>query len=76
MCRLGIGRTFQIVRPFPALSVEDNVAVGALLHQSDPTAALRRAHQVLLQLDLFDKRRHLAGALTLPDRRISSGVPT
>jgi branched-chain amino acid transport system ATP-binding protein len=69
VCRRGIGRTFQIVRPFPALSVEDNVAVGALLHQSDPAAALRRAHQVLWQLDLFDKRRHLAGALTLPDRK-------
>ena len=25
ICRRGIGRTFQIVRPFPALSVEDNV---------------------------------------------------
>ncbi|HMN75690.1 MAG TPA: ABC transporter ATP-binding protein [Burkholderiaceae bacterium] len=28
--RLGIGRTFQIMRPFPGLSVQDNVAVGAL----------------------------------------------
>jgi len=33
VCRGGIGRTFQIVRPFPALSVEDNVIVGALLHR-------------------------------------------
>ncbi|MGB6351499.1 MAG: ATP-binding cassette domain-containing protein, partial [Pseudolabrys sp.] len=31
ICRRGIGRTFQIVRPFSALSVEDNVIVGALL---------------------------------------------
>src|SRR4029079_7903316 len=31
VCRRGIGRTFQIVRPFPALTVEDNVMVGALL---------------------------------------------
>ena len=29
VCRRGIGRTFQIVRPFPALSVHDNVVVGA-----------------------------------------------
>ena len=28
--RLGIGRTFQIMRPFPGLTVQDNVAVGAL----------------------------------------------
>ena len=31
VCRRGIGRTFQLVRPFPALSVEDNVVIGALL---------------------------------------------
>ena len=29
VCRRGIGRTFQLVRPFPTLSVEDNVVVGA-----------------------------------------------
>src|SRR4029079_10135945 len=69
VCRRGIGRTFQIVRPFPALSVEDNVVVGALLRQPDPKAAMRRAHAILGQLDLFEKRRHLAGALTLPDRK-------
>src|SRR5215470_18292844 len=27
VCRRGIGRTFQLVRPFPALSVEDNVII-------------------------------------------------
>jgi branched-chain amino acid transport system ATP-binding protein len=69
VCHRGIGRTFQIVRPFPTLSVEDNVAIGALLRHSDPATAMRRAHQILWQLDLFDKRRHLAGALTLPDRK-------
>jgi branched-chain amino acid transport system ATP-binding protein len=69
VCRRGIGRTFQIVRPFPALSVEDNVVVGALLRQPDPSAAMRRAREILGQLDLFDKRKHLAGALTLPDRK-------
>jgi branched-chain amino acid transport system ATP-binding protein len=69
VCRRGIGRTFQIVRPFPALSVEDNVAIGALLRHRDPAAAMRRAHEVLWRLDLFDKRRSLAGALTLPDRK-------
>src|SRR5262249_16121028 len=34
ICRRGIGRTFQIVRPFPALSVEDNVVIGALLRHT------------------------------------------
>jgi branched-chain amino acid transport system ATP-binding protein len=69
VCRRGIGRTFQIVRPFPALSVEDNVVVGALLRRRSPPAAMRHAHEILRHLDLFDKRRHLAGALTLPDRK-------
>ena len=35
ICRRGIGRTFQLVRPFPALTVEDNVVIGALLHRRD-----------------------------------------
>jgi branched-chain amino acid transport system ATP-binding protein len=69
VCRRGIGRTFQLVRPFPALTVEENVMVGALLRQADPQAALRRAHEVLWRLDLFDRRASMAGALTLPDRK-------
>jgi branched-chain amino acid transport system ATP-binding protein len=69
VCRRGIGRTFQIVRPFPALTVEENVTIGALLRQGDPTVAMRSAHDILARLDLFEKRRHLAGALTLPDRK-------
>jgi branched-chain amino acid transport system ATP-binding protein len=69
VCRRGIGRTFQLVRPFPALSVEDNVMVGALLRRPDLSSALRRAHEVLWRLDLFDKRAQPAGALTLPDRK-------
>ena len=69
ICRRGIGRTFQLVRPFPALSVEDNVAIGAMLHRHDPALARRRAHEVLGQLDLFGKRHQPASALTLPDRK-------
>jgi branched-chain amino acid transport system ATP-binding protein len=69
VCRLGVGRTFQIVRPFPALSVEDNVVVGALLHRADVAAARRHARDVLARLDLLDKRAVVAGALTLPDRK-------
>jgi branched-chain amino acid transport system ATP-binding protein len=69
VCRSGIARTFQIVRPFPALSVEDNVIVGALLHQRNVGAARQRARELLRRLDLFDKRRQLASTLTLPDRK-------
>ena len=69
VCRRGIGRTFQLVRPFPALTVEENVIVGALLHRQHVEAARQRAHEVLRQLDLFDKRAQRASALTLPDRK-------
>jgi branched-chain amino acid transport system ATP-binding protein len=69
ICRRGIGRTFQIVRPFPALSVEDNVLIGALLRRHNPRAAREWVHRILDRLDLFDKRHQLAGSLTLPDRK-------
>jgi len=69
VCRRGIGRTFQLVRPFPALSVEDNVIIGAMLHHPDVVDARRRAHEVLWQIDLFGKRHQTASTLTLPDRK-------
>jgi branched-chain amino acid transport system ATP-binding protein len=69
VCRRGIGRTFQIVRPFPALTVVENVMVGALLKQPNTMQAERKADEVLRQLDLQDKRDVLASSLTLPDRK-------
>ncbi len=69
VCRRGIARTFQIVRPFATLSVEDNVTIGALLHRHDVGAARQRAQELLQRLDLFDKRQRLAATLTLPDRK-------
>ena len=69
ICRRGIARTFQIVRPFPALSVEDNVIIGALLHRRNVDGARARARALLAQLELFDKRHRIASTLTLPDRK-------
>jgi branched-chain amino acid transport system ATP-binding protein len=69
VCRRGIGRTFQLVRPFPGLTVEDNVVVGALLRHRDVAAARRHARDVLARLDLYDKRDATAATLTLPDRK-------
>src|SRR2546423_10144267 len=43
-CRLGIARTFQLVRPFPNLSVLDNVAVGSVYGRQP--AASRPAAQM------------------------------
>jgi branched-chain amino acid transport system ATP-binding protein len=69
VCRRGLARTFQLVRPFAALTVEDNVIVGAMLQRRDVAQARERTHAVLRTLDLFDKRRQIASALTLPDRK-------
>ena len=69
VCRRGIARTFQIVRPFPALTVEDNVIVGALLRSRDIAAARQQAWDLLRRLDLLDQRHRIAATLTLPDRK-------
>jgi branched-chain amino acid transport system ATP-binding protein len=69
ICQRGIGRTFQIVRPFAGLSVEDNVMVGALLRRPEPRAAREWVHLILNRLDLYEKRHQPASSLTLPDRK-------
>ncbi len=69
VCRAGIGRTFQVVKPFQGLSVLDNVAVGALNVARHVTEAKERARAVLDLLDLGRKVDEPASALTLPDRK-------
>jgi branched-chain amino acid transport system ATP-binding protein len=69
VCGRGIGRTFQLVRPFPGLSVEENVIVGALHRRHDVAGARAHARDVLARLDLYDKRNQPASGLTLPDRK-------
>jgi branched-chain amino acid transport system ATP-binding protein len=65
----GIGRTFQLVRPFPSLSVEDNVVVGALMQTIELEGARNIAYEIMSQLDLLGKRAQIASSLTLPDRK-------
>jgi branched-chain amino acid transport system ATP-binding protein len=69
LCRKGIARTFQIVRPFPALTVHENAVVGAMLRTQSLPEAKREADAVLTRLGLIDKRDEPAKALTLPDRK-------
>ena len=69
VCALGISRTFQIVRPFPRLSVLHNVMVGALLRHPDVAAARARAQAVLDEVGLGSKRDHPARGLTLAERK-------
>ncbi len=69
VCAAGIGRTFQIVKPFAGLSVLDNVLVGAL-HRAGPVREARlHADQVLSRLGLRAKRDLPAATLTLPERK-------
>ena len=69
ICAAGIGRTFQIVKPFAGLSVIDNVTVGALLRAKGVSAARRHAAEIVEKLGLGAKRDLPASSLTLPDRK-------
>ncbi len=69
IARRGIGRTFQLVKPFPALTVEDNVVIGALMHAGTLDEARKFAREIMSRLDLFNKRAQVASSLTLPDRK-------
>ena len=69
VCLAGIGRTFQLVKPFAGLSVLDNVIVGALRRNSSMGVARRKAQEILELLGLAEKRDQSASSLTLPDRK-------
>jgi branched-chain amino acid transport system ATP-binding protein len=69
VCDAGVGRTFQLVKPFKGLSVLENVTVGALHRTADLARAHDSADAILSRLGLFDRRHQLAESLTLPDRK-------
>jgi len=69
VCRAGIGRTFQLVKPFAGLSALDNVIVGALHRERTVSGARALAWAILKKLDLDAKAALPASSLTLPDRK-------
>ena len=69
VCAAGIARTFQIVRPFGELSLEDNVLIGCLHATPDIGRARVAAQEILERLDLWSRRGQRAASLTLPDRK-------
>ncbi|MDK2372796.1 MAG: ABC transporter ATP-binding protein [Candidatus Korarchaeota archaeon] len=67
--KLGVGRTFQIVKPLSNLTVLDNVAIGALLRHPEVNEARKRAEEVLKLTGLYEKRNMRAGSLNLPEKK-------
>jgi branched-chain amino acid transport system ATP-binding protein len=69
ICRLGLARTFQIVRPFPQLSVVDNVRVASLARHPAMGDALDAARTVVDRVGLGPRAGEIAAGLTLADRK-------
>jgi branched-chain amino acid transport system ATP-binding protein len=66
---LGLARTFQIMRPFPRLSVVRNVMIATLGRHPAPAEAGRRARAILDELGLGARAETPAGSLTLAERK-------
>jgi branched-chain amino acid transport system ATP-binding protein len=69
ICRLGLARTFQIVQPFVAQTVRENIAVGVHLHIRSRRAALAAAEDVAQRVGLAALLDKPAGALTIAGRK-------
>ncbi len=67
--RAGLTRTFQIVQPFAAQTVRENIAVGAHLHEPNRAAALAVAEQVAQRVGLAALLDQPAGDLTVAGRK-------
>lgn len=71
--KLGIGRTFQIVKPFSRMTVKDNVMIGALFgsgeHRVDISSAREKAEEMLEFVGLLEKKDLSAREITVPDRK-------
>jgi branched-chain amino acid transport system ATP-binding protein len=68
-CRLGLARTFQIVQPFGAQTVRENIAVGAHLHLHSRREALAAAEAVAERVGLSVQLDKLAVNLTVAGRK-------
>jgi branched-chain amino acid transport system ATP-binding protein len=69
ICKLGLARTFQIVRPFSHLSVLQNVAVGCVGYTGDLVQTEAKCWEILSFMGMEKKAMKEAGGLTIPDRK-------
>jgi len=70
ICAAGVGRTFQVVRPFRRMSVLENVVVGAYVNAATDAIARTVAEDALAQVGLQDEALQLAGTLTNKQLRL------
>jgi len=70
LCHLGMGRTFQVARPFQRMSVLNNVVVGSLSRSRDGLDAIAMAHQALVIVGLDDKAHATVNGLTNLELRL------
>lgn len=69
LSRAGIARTFQILRPFPRLTVEENVMVGPIARGESMAAARERAARCLELVGISHKAGDLARGLSTGQRK-------
>jgi branched-chain amino acid transport system ATP-binding protein len=69
ICKRGIGRTFQIVKPFSHLSVMRNVRAAVFNREKEINRANRQSESLLEFVGLWPKRNEPAGSLTLAERK-------
>ena len=70
ICAAGVGRTFQVVRPFRRMSVLENVVVGAYVTAASDAKARLLAEEALAEVGLHGESQQLAGALTNKQLRL------
>jgi branched-chain amino acid transport system ATP-binding protein len=69
VCRLGIGRTFQVVKPLQRMTVLDNVIASAFLRAKNKTEAEEIAHDTLEFTGLYEDRYLISKGLPLGKRK-------
>jgi len=69
VCRRGIARTFQKLRPFAGMTVLDNVMVGALTRTRDVKHAREQARDILMKVGLSEKVDSHARTLSTGQRK-------
>ena len=69
LCKLGAARTFQVSKPFAALTVLQTVRIGALNRIPDMAGATAKALEVLELMGLAGKRDEPGRSLTVMERK-------